>query len=97
MDKDPQTLVEAAKLVDTYTVNHHNYTTRTENKHYNNNSNTALPHEVRGTDQTNASHQNKTFDKDKYKQRKTENSRYTPAKNPIICFKCYQPNHIAKK
>ena len=38
VDKDPQTLVEAAKLADIYTVNHHNYTTRTENKHYNNNS-----------------------------------------------------------
>ena len=28
--KDPQTLVEAAKLADTYTINHHNYTTRTK-------------------------------------------------------------------
>ena len=72
MDKDPQTIVEAAKLTDTYTVNHHNYTTRTENKHHNNNSKTALPLEVLVTDQANASHQNKTFDKkfdkDKYKQ-----------------------------
>ena len=82
VDKDPPTLVEAAKLADTYPVNRHNCTTRTENKHYNNNSKTALPLKVRVTDQANASHQNMTFDKkfgkDKYKQRKTENSRYTP-------------------
>ena len=61
VNKDPQTLVVAAKLADTYTVNHHNYITRTENKHYNNNSKTALPLEVRVTDQANASHQNKTL------------------------------------
>ena len=59
VDNDPQTLAEAAKLADTYTVNHHNYTTRTENEHYNNNSQTALPLEVRITHQANASHQNK--------------------------------------
>ena len=101
VDNDPQALVEAAKLADTYTVNRHNYTTRTENEHYNNNSKTALPLEVRVTDQANASHQNKTFDKkfgkDKYKQGKTENFRYTSANNPIVCFKCYQANHIAIK
>ena len=71
MDKDPQTLVEAAKLADTYTINHHIYTTPTENKHYHNNSKTALLLEVRVTDPANASHQNRTFDKkfgnDKYK------------------------------
>ena len=58
VDKDPQTIVQAAKLADTYTVNHHNYTTHTDNKHYNNNSKTALLLEIRVTDQANASHQN---------------------------------------
>ena len=100
VDKDPPTLVEAAKLADTYTVNHHNYTMHTENKHYNNNSKTALPLQVRVTDQANANHQNKTFDKkfskDKYEQGKTETSRYTPTNNPIVFFKCFEINHKAK-
>ena len=100
VDKDPPTLVEAAKLADTYTVNHKNYTTRTENKHYNNKSKTALPLEVRVTDQTNISDQNKTFDKKfgkvKFKQGKIENSKYTPANNPIVCFMCYQTNDSKK-
>ena len=85
LDKDPQTLVEAAKLADPYTVNHHNHTIRTENKHYNNNSRNALPFEVRVIDQDNASHQNKMFHKkfgkDKYKQGKQKTPDILP---PLI-------------